>query len=400
MNIVVVTPSWPQHANPNGIATYYTNLIPALLKLGHNVHIITILSADKSENVHVRDYKLSFFEKIWCKFKEFIDPGYRQYFIGVKSICDKLEIINAKTPIDIVQMEDSFGWHYKVQQQFTFPVVMRLHGPYFLNSFEESVSQVTKNRIQREKRAFLAANYVTSPSKNVLDITKEKYQCSWLMSDVIANSMNTFTTDDRWQWSSVVKDQILFVGRFDNHKGADVLLHAFFRVRKAMPKANLVFIGPDKGLEEDNERINVKQFLKKYGYSLGEGGDQCVKFLGQQDKSTIDSLRRTSHITIVASRYETFGNVALEAIACGSPLVCSDSGALPEIIEYNKSGLLFENENYDDLAAKVILLLESPELVKKISNGGLKRVESVYSPYNSGKAIINFFEEVIALHHR
>jgi glycosyltransferase involved in cell wall biosynthesis len=147
MNILIVTPSWPQLENPNGIVTYYTNLIPALIALGHTVQIVTFDSTDESDNVHVINYQLSFIEKLWSKAKNFFEPGYDQYFLGSRLISDAISKVHIKTPVDIVQMEDSFGWHYYVQQQFSFPVVMRLHGPYFLNSFEAAVSVKTKNRL-------------------------------------------------------------------------------------------------------------------------------------------------------------------------------------------------------------------------------------------------------------
>lgn len=397
MNIVVVTPSWPQFANPNGIATYYANLVPALIKLGHSVHIVTFKSSEKSENIHVIDHELSLFDRLICKVKSCFDPAYRHYIFGVKGISQVLRDIDRKAPIDVVQMEDSFGWHYEVQKKFSFPVVVRLHGPYFLNDFSEVRSVGVKKRIQREGRAFQAARYITSPSKSVLDITRNKYGGEWMLSEVVVNSMNVFRKECRWQLPHVVKNQILFVGRFDDHKGGDILLHAFFKVRLIVPDVQLVFVGPDKGLNNNGGKITVDQFLKEHGYDE-KVAKRAIQFLGLQDKKTINAHRQTSHVTVVASRYETFGNVALEAMACGSPLVCSDSGALPEVVQDGETGLLFKSEDCDDLAAKIIRLLSSSELAEKLSKHGVERVSNIYSPHDTGVSLVDFFKKVVALH--
>lgn len=393
MNIVVVTPSWPQVANPNGIVTYYTNLVPALREQGHTVHVVTFEVYKEDSHTHLIDYKLSFVEKALCKLREYVDPGYWQYYYGSRSICHKIQEIHEASSVDVVQMEDSFGWHYFVQKKLPIPVVNRLHGPYFLNSFETIKSRQTHRRITREARAFLAAKYITSPSVNILKSTEKKYGKFWCESKALPNSMNIFQYDDRWEFASITKWQILFVGRFDNHKGGDVILHAFFKVKKKLPDATLVFIGPDKGLEAGGEIVTVKKFMNLHGYEAEI--DRSVFFKGKQDKKTINSYRKSSHLTVVSSRYETFGNVALEAIACGSPLVCSDAGALPEIIQHKKSGVLFENENVDDLAEKMEAVLYSDELANTLSDGGLERAESVFSPASAAAAMVDFFNRIV-----
>jgi glycosyltransferase involved in cell wall biosynthesis len=402
MNIVIVTPSWPQDGNPNGIVTYYTNLVPALIELGHQVDIITYRSSDKSENVHVAGYTLSFIERVWCRIRECVDPGYRQYLTSTKAIACALERVNKKHSIDVMQMEDSFGWHHAINQfvtkKFSFPVVMRLHGPYFLNAFEKIVTKQTQWRMRREKKAFLAAKYITSPSFNVLKKTQSLYGDSWLVADAISNAMPISDIKDQWSIESIASQQILFVGRFDNHKGGDVMLHAFFKVKTLLPSATLIFIGPDKGLDDNGCKIHVEQFLEKYGYTEMYGQSHGIEFLGKQDKKTINKFRQCANVTVVASRYETFGNVALEAMACGSPLICSDSGALIEIVEDGVSGLLFESENSEALANTIMQVMQSDQLAKKLSCGGLERAQSVFSPLASANLTIASFSKAIQLH--
>ena len=398
MNIAVVTPAWPQVSSPNGIVTYYSNLVPALRALGHNVYIITFKSYENSSEVQLIDYGLSLLERFWCKFKQKIEPGYKQYYVGSRGIKHALKTICDKNSIDIVQMEESFGWHFHVQKHFSFPIVLRLNGPYFLNTFEKTHSLQTRKRLARERQGFKAADYVTAPSASALTLTREKYNCDWRHAEVRPNSMNAFELGERWSWDSIVENQILFVGRFDKHKGADILLHAFFKILQRYSDAKLIFVGPDNGLDEDGEKLSLKSFMEKHGYD-SDTSREAVLFLGHQDRKTIEKYRRTSHITVVTSRYETFGNVGLEALASGSPVICSSVGGFEEVVQHGKSGLLFENENIEDLTAKIDSLLGSKELAIKLSNGAIERTREGYYPPDSAQALIDFFEKVLSLHN-
>lgn len=394
MHIAILTPSWPQFANPNGIATYYSNLVPALRSLGHRVFVITLNNSEPEESdVFTVEHTSSLIEKLWCRFMNIFSKGYSQYYIGSRGVYSTLNLIHKKYNVDVCQMEDSFGWHFHVQNRCSFPVVVRLHGPHFLNNFEEDVSALSRARLNREKRAFLNAKFVTSPSENVLDLTREKYGENWKFSKVVVNSMSPVEEAEKWDISSAIKNQILFVGRFDNHKGADILLEAVFKASKVIPDIRLIFIGPDRGLVKNGEKTYLNEHISKNNFQ--EIANKTLVYLGKKDKQIIAEYRVKSHISIVSSRYETFGNVALEAISSGCPVICSDAGALPEIIQHEDSGVLFQNEDSDDLCEKIITLLQDDEICKSISRNGYDRVKVFYSPVEAAKKLADFFEMAI-----
>jgi glycosyltransferase involved in cell wall biosynthesis len=186
---------------------------------------------------------------------------------------------------------------------------------------------------------------------------------------------------------------VLFVGRFDNTKGADILLDAIYKAAEIIPTIRLIFIGGNNGVMKDGKKMYIDEYIKTHDYPEG-----LITYLGVQYKDTIARYRKSSHVTIVSSRYETFGNVALEALAYGSPLICSDVGGLPEIVKNKESGLLFINESDVDLSRKITSVLENDKLCKSIADGGYRRVSELYNPISAAKKLVEFFEETIRKH--
>ena len=389
MNIVIMTPCWPQTGLPNGIATYYASIVPALRNLGHNVFIMAANGDFSDERVYELTYQPSLTTKIKTKILERFSPGHLIYYFGAQSIIHTLKKISLEHKIDVVQIEDSFGWHYLVQKTFKFPVVMRLHGPHFLNNFESTPSKISKNRLKREERAFLAANFVTSPSQNVLSLTKEKYKNNWKKERVVPNITNIIDEEHRWKLKNIKRYQLLFVGRFDNHKGADILVDSLEKVYSYFPQVKLIFIGPDRGVTKNGIKYNLPDYLEQFHHHWP--AKDIILSLGPQDKKTIANYRRESHVTIVPSRYETFGNVALEALSYGCPLVSTDAGALPEIVIDQESGLLFESCNPSSLSEKINTLLGNDTLCERLSAQAHQRVIDHFSSKKIASNLINFF---------
>lgn len=107
-------------------------------------------------------------------------------------------------------------------------------------------------------------------------------------------------------------------------------------------------------------------------------GMSHVRFLGSQDRGALRDLYRTAEAVIVPSLcYETFGLVALEALAVGTPVVVRDRGALPEIVEATGGGLVYGEP--DGLPTVLTRLLERPELGRELGERGRRAVERDFS---------------------
>jgi D-inositol-3-phosphate glycosyltransferase len=125
---------------------------------------------------------------------------------------------------------------------------------------------------------------------------------------------------------------VLFVGRIQPLKGVDVAVRALGELRD--PSAELVVVGgpsgPDGGREEDA--------LHKLVAELGL--EHRVRFVPPQPHDSLARWYRAADVCVVPSRSESFGLVALEAAACGTPVVAADVGGLRALVDHGDTGFL------------------------------------------------------------
>jgi glycosyltransferase involved in cell wall biosynthesis len=148
---------------------------------------------------------------------------------------------------------------------------------------------------------------------------------------------------------------VLFVGAMHRRKGADVLARAI-PLLGDLP-ARFRFAGPTGSLEEEVRSIVA-----------GAGAEAQVEFLGEL---SFDELARTvadADVLVFPTVWGTegFGMIAAEAMACGVPVVGSRIGAIPEVVLDGRTGLLFEPGEAGDLASRLRLLLEDPQLRRRL----------------------------------
>jgi len=146
-------------------------------------------------------------------------------------------------------------------------------------------------------------------------------------------------------------ERILFVGRFDRHKGGDLIIDAFGRVLQDVPEARLWFVGPDRGYIDANGRTwHIEEYLRDR--LPGALESKRVEWLGAQPFASLAPLRRKALVCVVCPRYENLPLVVLETMALGCPLVAASVGGIPEVIDDHANGLLHCAGSSDDLALK------------------------------------------------
>jgi len=153
------------------------------------------------------------------------------------------------------------------------------------------------------------------------------------------------------------KRYILFVGRIDPVKGIDTLLRAMKLVKgtpNALQDVHLLIIGGDLDHTETATDSEINK-LKRLTGTLGI--KDRVTFLGAQRQDQLPYFFAAADMCILPSRYESFGMVALEAMACGTPVIASEVGGLASFIQNEISGLLIPEGDEVSLAEKILLLL-------------------------------------------
>ena len=145
---------------------------------------------------------------------------------------------------------------------------------------------------------------------------------------------------------------ILFVGRIEPLKGIDQLLRAMTYLPNSQG-LKLVIIGGDENSQYEMER------LKKLSRTLRI--EDSVTFLGTINQQELYYFYSAADVCVLPSYYESFGLVALEALACGTPVVATNVGDLNKIIQPVDTGYVVTNNTPQHLAEKIALLLSKPD---------------------------------------
>lgn len=156
---------------------------------------------------------------------------------------------------------------------------------------------------------------------------------------------------------------ILFVGRIEPLKGIDTLLRAMALVAPEIPRwqedLSVIIIGgaPGAGVEQSNsELVRLHQLRARLGI------EELVTFQGAQDQDSLVYYYSAAEMVVMPSHYESFGMVALEAMACGTPVVASKVGGLAFSVQDGETGFLVPGGDPAALAARIKQLLTDEQL--------------------------------------
>lgn len=170
---------------------------------------------------------------------------------------------------------------------------------------------------------------------------------------------------------------ILFVGRIDPLKGIDNLIKALPFLRH-IPKLRLVIIGGGEHSQREIEQ------LQKLAHNLEV--QDSVAFLGLIKHDQLPYFYNAADLCVVPSYYESFGLVALESLACGTPVVATDVGNHESVIRQGDTGYVIQDNVPGRLASKIALLL-SQRATGRRSAQSIRATVSKFSWSNIAKAI-------------
>ena len=164
---------------------------------------------------------------------------------------------------------------------------------------------------------------------------------------------------------------LLFVGRIQPLKGLDVAVRALAALGDASD-AFLVVVGGPSGREGEAEARRVHRLVDELGLA-GQRGGRHVRFLPPQRHELLSTYYRAADVCLVPSRSESFGLVALEAAACGTPVVAAAVGGLRTLVEHGRTGFLVEGRDPAAFAGHVDELLGDPVLAASMSRRAARR---------------------------
>ena len=174
------------------------------------------------------------------------------------------------------------------------------------------------------------------------------------------------------------KKLILFAGPKGYDKGALHLLDAVQRLRQKMEDLVLVSIGLPTKMWQKKKRMLDESNLLDLGY------------LNEEEKR--DAFAACD-IFVLPSRYDSFGIVYLEAWRCGKPVIGAKVGAIPEVIEEDRDGLLVEFGDVEQLTSKMLYLLNHPDLCKEMGENGRRKVIERFNWEKNIEIVENVFKK-------
>jgi glycosyltransferase involved in cell wall biosynthesis len=167
----------------------------------------------------------------------------------------------------------------------------------------------------------------------------------------------------------------LFVGRLSPEKGLDTLLAAWQQLGRDW-KLKIAGDGPMSA--------QVQAFCATHS---------DVEWVGAKSRAETAELMGNARVLVFPSQwYETFGRVAIESFAAGTPVIASRLGAMAEICEERQTGLLFESGNAADLADKLRWVLDNPARVESMRPIARHTYESRYTMHENCRVLIKAYE--------
>lgn len=247
-----------------------------------------------------------------------------------------------------------------------------------------------KNAERQSSSPFLrlvlrAADLIIGPSWGFLR------RCDAVLASVSARRMAIHNGIDLAELESTVSTQsgstrsqfILSIASHDEWKGLDVLISAMALLRDQGRAVRLVLAG-DGPLRPELE-----------GLAAALGLDQQVEFIGYQSRPAVARLLSECTLFVLPSRYETFGIVVVEALACGKPVVATAVDGIPEIIEDGTNGILVEPDDARALAAAMLRLLADAGLRERLGEAGRLRVKESFRWQRMGESYAHAYEGLL-----
>lgn len=394
MHIALYARAWPFGHIPNGIVTYVHCMRAALMAEGHRVSLFAELIGPGDHGPDVYPVARGVRRRLLGRLGRLAGSRGDGVSSWGEAIADAMARVHRRTPIDIIEMEEAFGWCADVQRLLDVPVVVKLHGPAFLTEIGQAATlPLTVARAANEGRALAKATAVISPSRCALDAAVQRYGPLAGLLEHVPNPLVLADSIPLWRCDHCERRTILFVGKFDWIKGGDVMLRAFARLLDRYPDAELVFVGPDDGVADNTgNRTHLAAYAQTV---LGAARVKSMRFLGRLDADLIPALRVGAAMTVVASRWENQCYTALEAMAQGCPTVAPDTGGMSEIIDDGVTGLLCRVEDPEDMCRAMSTLFDEPALGERLGRRAREYVLAMHAPTTLARRTAALYERVV-----
>jgi N-acetyl-alpha-D-glucosaminyl L-malate synthase BshA len=372
------------YASVGGSGIVATELAKALARREHQVHLV---STDPPFRLGEYEAGLAFHRVDTPSYPLFREPQY------MLSLANKIVQLSREVPLDIVHA------HYAVPHATAAylakqvlagtrgvkvpKVITTLHGTDItLLGSDPSYSEIVAFSIEQSdgvtavSESLKSDTYQALPLKRDIRVIPNFLECDLHRRRPLPELRARLCPPDRHD------KLIIHMSNFRPVKRIEAVVEIFRRIRGSVrAKLLLVGEGPEMG---------------KGLRMLHEAGLACdVEALGEQDQ--VVPLLSVSDLLLLPSSQESFGLAALEAMACGVPVVASRVGGLPEVVEHGVSGFLYPPDDLDSMTGRALALLTDTNLHEKVADAGLERVHHFFCADLIVPRYLDYYGEIIGM---
>jgi glycosyltransferase involved in cell wall biosynthesis len=379
MHICFLTSEYPKEGFPHGgLGSFVKTMAEALVLKGIQVSVVGLNYVFSNEIEILNGVTIIRLPKSKVK-------GLAWYF-NSKAIAKTIANLHQTNPIDIVEgAELSFAFLPKIKK---IKYIIRLHGGHHF--FAEGENRgINWWKGCQEKRSFQKADAFIAVSKYVKTHTEKYLSYHNKPIEVIFNPINTvlFKPLD----TRIEPNNITFAGTICEKKGVRQLIQAFPLVKEKIPNAILNLYGRDWLFPDGSSFIKMLQEteLPKLGVIAKD-----IVFHGSISFQEIPNAYAKAAVCVFPSHMETLGLVAPEAMAMEKAVVFTNKGPGSEIISHKVNGLLCNPHNPEDIAQKIVFLMEHTDIAIGFGKKAKEIVLEKFEITNLVSQNILFYEQV------
>lgn len=403
MNVLALTSAYPK-SDEDPTAPFIASIVEHVAALGHTVHLVLPEHADWARpgvegNIHYHPYRYSP-SRSWTPW------GYAQSLEGGVKLKRRLYALaplvyasavrtcrrlTASEHFDVVHAH----WLIPngviasgVSRSRDLPLVVSLHGS------DISIVERKPWLARAARRAFARASAITAPSDDLLERASRLGATGDLRLMPYGADPERFQPDPEnagrvRERHGLREDDIvvLGIGRFVRWKGFDDLIASVEDARRQMPAVKLVLVG-DGDLRDELE------------VQASRTGDAAVSFAGMATREEVSAYLSIADVVAVPSVHadgfvDGQPNVALEAMAAGKPLVVTNVGGLPALVQDEECGLIVDERDREALTEAIVALARAPERRAAMGAAGRARVEDELNWDAYAKRLVDVYERAM-----
>ena len=355
----------PGHGDAGGMNVYVRELSSALAQTGVDATVFVRRHGDAPTVVDV-------------------EPGFRVVHVAagaadlakellpavVEDFAGGVEAWVRRNPVDVLHANywlSGVAGH-RLKHDLDLPLVSTFHTLARVKA--ETGDPEPQRRIDAEADVIACSDVITANSVTEVQELAELYGADPKRIDVVAPGVDgaLFSVGSQRGARAALGLEggpvLLFVGRIQPLKGLDVAVETLARLGSRYGDAQLLVVGGASGPEGERELRRFDDAVRRHRMQ------GRVRLVPPQPHHLLSTYYRAADVCLVPSRSESFGLVALEAAACGVPVVAADVGGLRTLVDHGRNGLRIPGRNPARYTEAVLSILDDPVLAASMARRG------------------------------